>query len=124
VWKALVDDSSGCCSCEGKVAGPQRRGLQKAGAVEHQDQRTDQSGGGAVIAISLLRSAGSAWSFLQGSPESVEDGRVGASTVSIIGLVLLALRFTDFERSFPWNSLPDVYSALMAADSLHLPLCC
>jgi hypothetical protein len=78
----------------------------------------------AVIAISLLRSAGTAWSFLQGSPESVEDGRVGASTVSIFGLVLLALRFTDFERSFAGNSRPDVFSGLMAADSLHLPHCC
>jgi hypothetical protein len=124
VWEVLVDDSFGCCSCEEKVAGPQRRGLQKAGAVEHQDQRTDQSRGGAVIAISLLRIAGTAWGFLQGSPESGEDGRVVASTVSIIGLVLLELRFTDFERSFAGNSRPGVYSALMAADSLHLPLCC
>ena len=50
-----------------------------------------RSRGVATIAISLLCIALAGWSFLQGSSESNEGGRVGAATVLIIGVVLLAL---------------------------------
>jgi len=53
-----------------------------------------------MIAISLLCIAVAGWSLLQGSSESSEGGRVGAATVLIIGVVLMALRFTDFGRTF------------------------
>jgi len=59
-----------------------------------------RSRGVALIAISLICIAGGGWSLLHGSSDSGEGGRVGAVTVSIIGVVLLALRFSDFGRSF------------------------
>jgi hypothetical protein len=59
-----------------------------------------RSRGIALIVISLICIVGGGWGLIEGGSEPVEGGRFGAITVIVIGVVLMALRFSDFGSSF------------------------
>ena len=74
-----------------------RSGLLTSSQI--QELRTRRSSTGKVlIGISLLCIGFGGWSLIAGPSESAEGGRLGAATLLIAGIAILALRFSNFGK--------------------------